>query len=132
MKEIQDIISEQVIHANKFICDREGNPHHCFDFGKVESALHSSFYPGSYPFMHGGIAGIAGAMAFYLTQAHAFVDGNKRTAAAAATAFMRLNGWELVYSKEPNLLAQTIESCASGKLTKEEMMAWFEVHKRTL
>jgi hypothetical protein len=33
-----------------------GNPVHCYGIGKVESALHSAFFPGAAPFQHGGIA----------------------------------------------------------------------------
>ena len=34
--------------------------------------------------------------AFHLAEAQAFIDGNKRTAAAAALAFIRLNGGPLL------------------------------------
>ena len=35
------------------------------------------------------------AMACYLNQAHAFVDGNKRTAMTGALVFVNENGWTL-------------------------------------
>ena len=35
---------------------------------------------------------LAGAYAYHLCQAHAFVDGNKRTAFLATLAFLQLNG----------------------------------------
>jgi len=122
-----------IIKINELVCREGGNPHILFDRGKVESAMHSAFYPGVYPFEHGGVAGIAGAMTFYLTQAHAFQDGNKRTAAIAGSTFMSMNGWELKYvaneKSDRNDFADIILKCASGKAPKEEVMKWFEDHK---
>jgi len=121
-----------VIKLNHKICFAEGNSSHCFDPGKVESAVHSAFYPGSYPFIHGGVATIAGALAFYLTNAHAFLDGNKRTAVAASMVFMELNGLELVFPENPDALADLIEGCAAGDLTRDYVKDWYEIHKASL
>ena len=41
--------------------------------------------------------GPAGAMSYNLANAHAFYDGNKRTALIASLVFMEANGWELLY-----------------------------------
>ena len=124
---------EQVIETNKFICEESGNPYLVLDRGKIESALHTAFYPGSYPFSAGGIAKIAGALCFYLVQAHAFMDGNKRVGALVAILFMNENGFDLKYpGKEKNGLtglANIILKCVSGTIGKEEMMDWFENHK---
>ncbi len=110
-----------------------GNPHLLFDQGKIESALSAAFYPGLYPFVHDGVPGIAGAMTFYLTQAHAFQDGNKRTAAITGVSFMTLNGWDIQYAideqTDRNDFADLILKCASSQASKEEVIAWFENHK---
>ena len=66
-----------IIETNKYICSEGSNPHHCYDVGKLESAIHSAFYPGSYPFAAGGLAKIAGALCFYLVKGHPFMDGKK-------------------------------------------------------
>ena len=130
------ISAAQVVTINKRICVAGGNPVHCYGIGKVESALHSGFYPGAAPFQHGGIATIAGALCYYLVQAHAFADGNKCTAVVAAIAFMSLNGLKLVYpvdaSKKSNALADTVERCAASQVPKEAMMEWFDQHKRSI
>ena len=124
-----------VIKINEYVCREGGNPHRLLAgaSGKVESALHSAFYPGTAPFVHGGVAGIAGALTFYLTQAHAFQDGNKRTAAITGSTFMEMNGWELKYAIDEktgrNDFAEIILKCASGKASKDEVIKWFEDHK---
>ena len=126
----------QVIEANKYICHEQDNPFKVLDQGKIESALHTAFYPGSYPYSLGGIAKIAGALCYYLVQTHAFLDGNKRTGALVAITFMELNGWELVYpeTNESGLsgLGFIIEKCAAGELKRDELIDWFDLHKQEL
>ena len=101
--------------------------------GKVESALAAAFYPGDYPFQYGGIAKVAGAVCYFLTKAHAFFDGNKRTAGIAAATFMHLNGFNLAYpidaKKNINEFATRIDDAAANRLSKEELIKWFEKHK---
>ena len=126
-------IVEQVISANKHICEEQGNPFTVLDKGKIESAIHTAFYPGSYPFSAGGVAKIAGALCFYLVKAHAFMDGNKRVGNLVAITFMNLNGWDLSYPAEEEngrcALANIIEKCAASEIEKDELIEWFDAHK---
>lgn len=128
--------ANDILNLNEYICNEDSNPFHCFDIGKVESAIHSAFYPGSPPFVHGGIAKISGALCFYLLKAHAFMDGNKRTAAIASLVFMNKHGWDLEYpfneDQDSNALADIIEACAASIVTKEKLIDWFETHKKIL
>lgn len=121
--------SSAIIAVNELVCREGRNPHACTHIGKVESALHTAFYPGSEPFIHGNIPALAGALCFYLVQSHAFIDGNKRTGALAAINFLNMNGFELEYSREPrNELADAIEKCAASQLTKDDLIRWFSNH----
>lgn len=133
MKKIEIPTSEQIVAINKLVCAKGGNPHHCYDIGKIESALYTSFYPGEFPYEAGGVAKLAGAMCFYLVMAHAFLDGNKRTGALAAITFMNINKWTLKYSIDKstgdNAFAVIIENCAASKVGKEELIKWFDSHK---
>lgn len=126
--------SQDVLNYNEYICREDGNPFHCYDIGKVESAIHSAFYPGSAPFVHGGIAKMAGALCFYLLKAHAFMDGNKRTATVVALVFMNKHGWTLEYPSneetDSNALSDIIDSCAASNTSKDELIGWFELHKK--
>jgi death on curing protein len=88
---------KNIVEANAHVCRENNQKSTLLDQGKIESALSSAFYPGSEPFQNGGVAKIAAAMCFYLTKAHAFLDGNKRTASLSAIVFMNSNGWDLVY-----------------------------------
>lgn len=44
-----------VVEINRQLCVLEGNPHFILKPNGVASALHSAYYPGDYPFIHGGI-----------------------------------------------------------------------------
>jgi len=52
-----------------------------------------------------------------LTQAHAFIDGNKRIAAAITETFLESNGSELTMSDDE--LAQLFLNIAAGNLTRD-------------
>ncbi|MHB8484042.1 MAG: type II toxin-antitoxin system death-on-curing family toxin [Nitrospiria bacterium] len=133
MRKIYIPTADAIIAINKLVCQEGGNPHYCHDKGKIESAINSAFYPGSFPFAQGGIVKVAAALCFYLIKDHPFMDGNKRTGALTAITFLNQHGWDLKYplNKKTNFngLAEVIESCAAGKLCKEELMEWFENHK---
>ncbi len=120
-----------VIQTNKKICSLNGQKHICAQPGKIESALHSAFYPGEHPFIHGAVVDIGAALFFYLIKAHAFFDGNKRTALISATTFIGFNGWDLIYpiSENRNDLAQIAEECAANVIPLEGVKEWFQNHK---
>lgn len=121
--------AEQIVTINEKICREFHNPHYCFDMGKVESALHSAYYPGIPPFLYGGVAKIAAAMAFFLVKSHAFVDGNKRTGALASTILMDINGYELSYPEDPDAFFEIIDGCAAGSISKDRILDWYDSHK---
>ena len=85
---VHTLTAESVVEINPLICVDGGYRQQHYSIGKVESALHSAFCLGDYPFQHGGVACLAGAICFYLTQAHAFYDGKKRTALIDSLMFL--------------------------------------------
>ena len=124
---------EAVIETNKIVCEAGGNPHQCLNAGKIESTIASAFYPGTYPFAHGGLAKVAGAMCFYIVKAHAFLDGNKRTGSLTAITFLNIHGLDLEYpvdtEKNTNALAEIIDGCAASTVSQDELKEWFDRHK---
>lgn len=124
---------ENIVQTNKYVCNEKGQASQLLDRGKIESALSTAFYPGSEPFENGGVARLAGALCFYLTKAHAFLDGNKRTATLSAVLFMNSNGWDLIYPEndedEFSELAKIINHATASEITKDQLIDWFENHK---
>ena len=68
--------------------------------------------------------GCAAAYAFGVAKAHAFVDGNKRTAFVTSVTFLRLNGWH--FTTEPAEGVSFMEDLASGVVSEESFKNWLE------
>lgn len=69
-------------------------------------------------FKDAGVSEIAAAYAFGIAKAHAFVDGNKRTAFVTAITFLRLNGY--AFRPDPVVGVRMMEDLASGDLTEAD------------
>jgi death on curing protein len=80
---------EEVLYLHDESLARFGGSVGIREPGLVESALGSA--QNAYWYGRGGLFEIAAAYAFHIAEAQAFVDGNKRTAAAAAIMFLRVN-----------------------------------------
>ena len=66
----------------------------------------------------------AAAYTFGIAKAHAFVDGNKRTAFVTSVTFLRLNGWHFV--TKPAEGVAFMEGLASGEVSEERFKNWLE------
>lgn len=65
---------------------------------------------------------LAAAYAFGITKAHAFVDGNKRTAFVAAFTFLRLNG--IAVRPDAIVGVRMMEDLASDQVSEESFASW--------
>lgn len=65
---------------------------------------------------------LAAAYAFGIAKAHAFVDGNKRTAFVTAVTFLRLNN--LAFRPEPVEGVKMMEDLANGAITESFFADW--------
>ena len=123
-KEMQDIIfltlSEVVdIHADQIT--RYGGADGVRDINLLSSAVAMPLASFSNNYLHTDIYEMAAAYAFHICQNHPFVDGNKRTALAAALVFLVLNGINI--TDPSGKLYDSMISLASGKLGKAEFAA---------
>ncbi|MCC5989739.1 MAG: type II toxin-antitoxin system death-on-curing family toxin [Pararhodobacter sp.] len=75
-----------------------------------------------------GLADIATAYAFGFSKAHAFVDGNKRTAFVTALSFLRLNG----YSFRPQTIegVRMMKNLATGEVIERDFAKWLSTGMR--
>ncbi|MFN0109489.1 MAG: type II toxin-antitoxin system death-on-curing family toxin, partial [Blastocatellia bacterium] len=61
---------------------------------------------------------------YHLTQAHAFIDGNKRIGAAAAELFVRFNGASLQMTNDE--IVEAFLKIAASEMTRDEVEQLFE------
>jgi death-on-curing protein len=73
-------------------------------------------------YTNAGLAEIASAYAFGISKAHAFVDGNKRTAFVTALTFLRLNGY--AFRPPPIEGVRMMEDLASGQVSEADFTKW--------
>ena len=87
------------------------------DEALLESALTSA--KNRHHYETADVVSCAATYAFHLTQSHAFVDGNKRVAAAITEAFLETNGFELTMTNED--LADLFLAIASNTVSREQI-----------
>ncbi len=68
---------------------------------------------------------LAAAYAFSLTSNHPFIDGNKRTAFAAAGIFLELNGHRLIASEPDAVLA--VLALSKGEMDAVGFSQWLRM-----
>lgn len=98
------------------------------DSGALESAVATPMATFEGRYLHTTIPAMAAAYLYHIAQNHPFLDGNKRTGANAAITFLRLNDWEPTFTEEE--LVETALAVATGRLTKRDLVVFFECHAR--
>lgn len=104
------------IHADQI--HRYGGQAGVRDLGLLQSALAQPEASFAGQWLHGDHYQMAAAHAYHLCQNHPFIDGNKRTALAAALVFLELNGMSILDPK--GWLKNAMFRIASSKMRKEE------------
>jgi death-on-curing protein len=116
--------TDEVIAIHREVIERFGGSHGLRDRGLLESALAAA--ENRYLYENISVA-IAGATyAFHLAKAHAFVDGNKRIAAAASEIFIMSNGQRLQATNDQ--IVKLILGIASGLLSRSDAEEFYESH----
>jgi death-on-curing protein len=92
------------------------------DAGALEAALTATENRAYYE--QASLPTCAATYAYHLTQAHAFLDGNKRIAAAVAEIFLELNGAAL-RTTDDDIVAMFL-AIAAGQVSRQDIEQWFE------
>ena len=117
---------ENVLLIHDDTLSEEGGLHAIRDLGLLESAvaMPQAMYGGEY--LHHGLAEMAAAYLYHICQNHAFVDGNKRTAAFACVLFLSHNGIPDERLPDEAALEKVTLNIASGKTAKSEAAEWLQ------
>ena len=107
-----------IIHDRKIA--RHGGASGLRDAGLLQGALQRPINKWQYE--NTDTFGCAAAYAFGIAKAHAFVDGNKRTAFVTSVTFLRLNGWH--FTTDPAEGLSIMEDLASGVVSEESFKNW--------
>lgn len=120
--ELSDVIQ---IHANQ--TERYGGAREIREVNLLESAIEQprASFDGAY--LHVFPFEMAAAYLFHIVMNHPFVDGNKRTGAAAALVFLEINGISI--EAKSGKLADLTLAVSRGSAGKPEITQFFESHQ---
>lgn len=117
---------EQVLAVHQRMIRDFGGEGGLRDLGLLEAAVAMPAAQVARRYLHPSLAAMAAAYLFHLCRNHPFVDGNKRTAVAAAEVFLLVNGCELAAS-DAELVDLTL-GVADGTVSKQETVRFFQRH----
>jgi death on curing protein len=119
---VKYLSSEQVLFIHSRIIDATGGAHGIRDIGLLQSAVARPRATFQGKDLYRDVFSKAAALMESISQNHAFIDGNKRTAISSAAIFLQLNGYNLeADQKEVVIFAVSV---ATGKSRFEEIMEW--------
>lgn len=114
---------EQIIELHDALVKRFGGLLGIRERGLLESAVAAPMMAVFGEELHKTIYDKAAAYLFYIAKNHAFLDGNKRTASAAALAFLRANGKSIKYDVDEFL--EFVVSVAEGQADLDAISNYF-------
>ena len=118
--------AEQVLFIHARIIDETGGAHGVRDIGLLQSAVARPRATFSGNELYPDIFSKAAAILESLARNHPFLDGNKRTAIAATSIFLRMNDVRLDGSQKE--LVRFSLDMAVGKLLNVEVVDWLKKH----
>lgn len=121
---------EQVLFLHSRLVEETGGLHGVRDLPMLLSALGRPQATFSGRELYPDIYSKAGALLDSLIRNHPFLDGNKRTAIAAAAIFLRLNGFSLEVNHGE--MVQFTLACAQAQVGLEDIGLWLRENSVSL
>ncbi len=118
----------EAVHAEQLA--EHGGADGVRDSGLLDSALSRPRHLFAYTDPTPNVPELAAAYAFAIAKNHAFIDGNKRTAAVVCELFLNLNGYEMLATNE-QLIPQFL-GLAAGDVDEDAFTVWLKKHVRPL
>lgn len=118
------IAKEKTLNIQRKAIEHFGGLHGLRDEGALESALMAA--ENRYYYEGADIVACAATYAYHLTQAHAFIDGNKRTGAAVMLTFLIANDVQINATEDQlyDLFIAIAESALSREQAEERLRNW--------
>jgi death-on-curing protein len=114
---------DQVLRLHHSLIEGYGGLDGTRDMALLQSAIAMPQMSFGRHYLHKDLFDMAAAYLYHIVQNHPFLDGNKRTGAAAAIVFLAMNDIEIV-NDEDGLVELTL-SVAQGQSGKTEIAEFF-------
>lgn len=112
---------ETALLIHEKVISRYGGDPSIRDMGALESAIQAPQFRQDY--QDAGLAICAGTYAYHICKAHAFIDGNKRTAAGVAEVFVEAN--DAVLTASDDLVYELIMGIADGTINRDQVEQFY-------
>jgi death-on-curing protein len=115
-----------VLRVHQTLIERFGGSHGLRDRGALESALarpQTGYYR--------DLIEEAAALWESLSQNHPFIDGNKRLAVTVTAAFLRVNGYRLIFT-DAGAFSFLMDLYEGGRMRFAELDEWLRQHTTAL
>lgn len=126
--DVEFLTVEDALLIHRDQVDRYGGDDGLRDLGLLESAVAAPRAMFAGELLHEDPFQIAAAYLFHIVRNHPFVDGNKRTGAAAALVFLDLNGVEIEVGDDD--LVECVLAVAQGERDKAAVAEFLRRHAR--
>jgi death on curing protein len=117
---------DEVLSLHEDQIEQHGGASGVRDVGLLQSAIGSAKATFDGAFLHTTLFEMAGAYLFGICRNHPFVDGNKRTAVAAALTFLEMNRIEI--DADEDEFYELVIAVASGKASKSDVAVFLQTH----
>lgn len=118
---------DEAVEIHRDQIERYGGTSGIRDMGLLQSALAMPQAGSGGEYFHADLFEMAATYLFHIASNHAFIDGNKRVAMAAALTFLELNGLTVEVGSAA-AIEKIVLAVASGKATKAAATAFFREH----
>lgn len=112
-----------VLEIHRLQIEEHGGTMGIRSMGGLESAIAQPQASFANEDLHATLFDKAAAYAFYIAEAQAFVDGNKRVALATALTFMAVNGYE--FTEDQSQFYNAMIAISAHELDKEGLSGLF-------
>lgn len=126
----QYLLPEQILFLHSRLIVETGGAHGVRDLGMLLSALGRSQTTFDNHELYPDLLTKVAALMDSLLRNHPFLDGNKRTAIAAASIFLLINHYQLVVENEE--MVRFTLACAQSQVSLVEITHWFQQYSSPL
>lgn len=117
---------QEVINIHDLLIMKYGGLMGLRDLGLLSSAVETPKAQIDRHFLHKTVFDKAAAYLFHICKNHPFLDGNKRTAAAASLVFLEDNKVQLAFKSEA--FEELVLNTAKGMTSKKNISSFFKEH----
>ena len=119
---------DHTMRLHRSLIETYGGSEGIRDVGLLHSALAMPQASFGGEFLHRDLFEMSAAYLYHIVQNHPFIDGDKRTGAAAAIIFLSMNDMELIVEEEA--LVNLVLQVARGAIGKPKITAFMKTYTK--